>query len=271
VSIRKSTYLGLEVRLSRSDLEGALDFLREAGDLDGTEPFPPQLLRKLASLVGCQYVAYCEIDRLRGEFTFRSTTHPDDGWPADEAYWATLHEHPIRRHRRHTGELGAFKIYDFVTWRKLRQTQFYSDFLRPVNAGGFLMSICLPAPRGSTRTFNLERDGRDFEERDRTMLDLLQPHLLQIRRATEVRTRTRVAIAAAPAGALTEREIEVLTRVAEGMRNREIAEALWIAPGTVRKHLDNIRAKLGAQTRTEAVRLAQEHGSLASVQNRSLE
>ena len=103
------------------------------------------------------------------------------------------------------------------------------------------------------------------------MLALLQPHLLQVRRATEVRCRSRLAVAAALDGALTERETEVLTRVALGMRNREIAEALWIAPGTVRKHLDNIRAKLGAQTRTEAVRLAQVQGLLASVQNRSLE
>ena len=62
----------------------------------------------------------------------------------------------------------------------------------------------------------------------------------------------------AACGALTDRETEVLARVAEGMRNREIAQALWIAPGTVRKHLDNIYAKLGARTRTAAVRLAQE-------------
>ncbi len=251
------------MRLSRSDLEGTLDFLRQAGDMNGMEPFPPELLQKLASLVGCQYVTYCEIDRRRNEITFRTSTEVV-GVPPDEAYWATVHEHPIRTYRVQTGALGAFKIYDFITTRQLRRTQFYADFLGPVNACGFVMSFCLPAPRGHTRTFTLERDRIDFSERDRILLDLLQPHLLQLRRITEVRRGARLAFSAEPDGTLTEREIEVLARVAEGMRNREIAEALWIAPGTVRKHLDNIRAKLGAQTRTAAVRLARNQGSLVS-------
>jgi DNA-binding CsgD family transcriptional regulator len=253
--------LRLEVRLSRSDLEGAFDFLRAAGEIDGENPFPPDLLRQLASLVRCEYVSYCEIDRAGSEITFRAATHPEEGWPADDAYWATLHEHPIRRHRVRTGDLGAFKVYDFVTQRELQRMQFYTDFLAPTNAGGFLMSVCLPAPIGRTRTFNLERALGDFGERERTLLELLQPHLLQLRRAAEARRRARVAVATAPDGALTDRETEVLARVAEGMRNREIAQALWIAPGTVRKHLDNIYAKLGARTRTAAVRLAQDRSS----------
>ena len=259
------------MRLSRSDLEGALDFLRAAGEQDGASPFPSELLCKLASLVSCEYVTYCEIDRLRHETTFRVATDPEEGFPADEAYWATLHEHPVRNHRSRTGDLGAFKIHDFLTPRELRRTQFYSDFLSPINPGGFLMSVCLPAPPGTTRTFNFERGFNDFGERERALLELLQPHLLQFRRAAEVRRRARLTLAAAPEGALTERETDVLARVAEGMRNREIAEALWIAPGTVRKHLDNIYAKLGARTRTAAVRLAQERGMLASAQNRSRE
>jgi DNA-binding CsgD family transcriptional regulator len=51
---------------------------------------------------------------------------------------------------------------------------------------------------------------------------------------------------------ITEREREVLALVAEGHSNGEIAAALWIAPGTVRKHLDNVYAKLGVSTRTAA-------------------
>lgn len=52
---------------------------------------------------------------------------------------------------------------------------------------------------------------------------------------------------------LTQREAEVLTWVARGKSNAEIAAALFIAPGTVKKHLDHIYAKLGVNTRTEAV------------------
>lgn len=52
---------------------------------------------------------------------------------------------------------------------------------------------------------------------------------------------------------LTRREQEVLAWVARGKTNAEIAETLWLSPGTVRKHLENAFAKLGVRTRTAAV------------------
>jgi DNA-binding CsgD family transcriptional regulator len=52
---------------------------------------------------------------------------------------------------------------------------------------------------------------------------------------------------------LTKREQEVLSWVARGKTNAEIAELLWLAPSTVRKHLENVYAKLGVSTRTAAV------------------
>ena len=52
---------------------------------------------------------------------------------------------------------------------------------------------------------------------------------------------------------LTAREREILGWVAHGKTNPEIAEILWVSPSTVRKHLENIYAKLGVHTRTAAV------------------
>lgn len=52
---------------------------------------------------------------------------------------------------------------------------------------------------------------------------------------------------------LTPREREVLAWVARGKTNAEIAQLLWLAPSTVRKHLENVYAKLGVRTRTAAV------------------
>lgn len=53
---------------------------------------------------------------------------------------------------------------------------------------------------------------------------------------------------------LTARERDVLNLVAEGKRNSDIAQDLWVSPSTVRKHLENIYEKLGVSTRTAAVR-----------------
>jgi len=61
---------------------------------------------------------------------------------------------------------------------------------------------------------------------------------------------------------LTTREREVLTLVAEGRSNREIAGRLFISPKTVSVHVSNVLAKLGAAGRTEAVAVARRRGLL---------
>lgn len=58
---------------------------------------------------------------------------------------------------------------------------------------------------------------------------------------------------------LTRREGEVLALAAQGMSNREIAQALTLADGTVRCHMQNILRKLGLRSRREAAMWAQEH------------
>lgn len=57
-----------------------------------------------------------------------------------------------------------------------------------------------------------------------------------------------------PTESLTTREFEVLRLVAEGLHNRDIAAALGVTEHTVKFHLGAIFGKLGASTRTEAVR-----------------
>ncbi|MCS6844195.1 MAG: response regulator [Caldilineales bacterium] len=59
--------------------------------------------------------------------------------------------------------------------------------------------------------------------------------------------------AAGPLSELTEREKEVLQLLAQGLTNKEIAEALVITDNTVKRHLKSIFAKLGVSTRSAAV------------------
>ncbi len=51
---------------------------------------------------------------------------------------------------------------------------------------------------------------------------------------------------------LSERELDVVRLLAEGSSNREIAGALFLAEGTVKNHVTNVLAKLGARDRTQA-------------------
>jgi len=57
----------------------------------------------------------------------------------------------------------------------------------------------------------------------------------------------------APAPRLTERELEVLRHVAQGLSNREIAGQLYISENTVKNHVRNILEKLHLHSRMEAV------------------
>jgi DNA-binding NarL/FixJ family response regulator len=63
-----------------------------------------------------------------------------------------------------------------------------------------------------------------------------------------------------PPDPLTEREVEVVRLMTGGYSNREIADALAIAEGTVKNHISNILSKLGVRDRTRAVLKALELG-----------
>ena len=66
--------------------------------------------------------------------------------------------------------------------------------------------------------------------------------------------------ALAPPDPLTKREVEILRLMAGGYSNREIADALGTAEGTVKNHASSILSKLGVRDRTRAVLKALERG-----------
>jgi two-component system, NarL family, response regulator len=58
------------------------------------------------------------------------------------------------------------------------------------------------------------------------------------------------------ADTLTEKELQILKKIAEGQSNKKIAAELFISEGTVKFHSNSIYAKLGVSSRTEAVKVA---------------
>ena len=62
--------------------------------------------------------------------------------------------------------------------------------------------------------------------------------------------------------ALSARELEVLSLVARGASNKEIARSLYLSEATVKSHLIHLFGKLGVTDRTAAVTVALQHGLL---------
>jgi DNA-binding CsgD family transcriptional regulator len=98
--------------------------------------------------------------------------------------------------------------------------------------------------------FVLGRRESRFTRRDRAIAELLQSHLGSAFEHARLRAAERDRQGAL--ADLTIREQEVLALVADGWTNRVIGHTLFIQPRTVEKHVENIRAKLGARSRAEA-------------------
>ncbi|MFC9786685.1 response regulator [Rhodococcus sp. NPDC127528] len=88
---------------------------------------------------------------------------------------------------------------------------------------------------------------------------LLSPGVTR-RLLAEFATRAKQAPDSSLLAELTDREREVMTLVAEGLTNAEIAERLFLSPATARTHVSRILLKLGARDRTQLVVLAYESG-----------
>lgn len=89
---------------------------------------------------------------------------------------------------------------------------------------------------------------------------LIQPSITRRLIETFVESRHRSADPAASFDVLTEREREILTYVAHGLNNDEIADRLVISPATVKTHIARIMSKLNAHDRAQLVVLAYENG-----------
>jgi DNA-binding CsgD family transcriptional regulator len=232
--------------LREADYRSVLDVLREAGDVQGSIPFPEPVLEALRRLVPCDVVAYHEKLVGDAERTIVWTGEPL-GEVTPEVHAAGIryrHQDPM------TPVHGARKYSDFLSRREFRRLELYQEACQSVGVE-FMMRLWI-SPQGERQErLEFDRAESDFGERDRVVLDLLLPHLQQFsRNAAARRSRSNGAGAV---DRLTPRERQILQRVARGQTNAEIAWQLEISPQTVRKHLENAYERLGVHTRTAAV------------------
>jgi DNA-binding CsgD family transcriptional regulator len=249
VSIRVSSYLSNAMtRLDRRDYEAVLSFLEEAHAVEEPVPFTPHLLDRLAALAHCELATFFEFAPGTNSITvYVPCSDEDSTWrTADDPWWTCTRTVELRRRKAQT---TAPIVLADVFPRRLRVEP---DFNRNYGEAGVVDEMSVSLDRHSPWTAEVAVFRmREFGERERSIFQLLQPHLTALYRAANLRRRRAAATDASCL--LTRREREVMTQVEQGLPNAEIARVLVIEPSTVRKHLEHIFEKLGVSSRTAAV------------------
>jgi DNA-binding CsgD family transcriptional regulator len=156
------------------------------------------------------------------------------------AFWVDVCSRP-----EGTGDYQSLThLSDFVSDRELRRSRGYAENLGP---RGFLHETMVVWPDGRGRTLRVlffRSPGRDFDEKDRFVLELLRPHLMAAY-AAPVRAADHVAH-------LTAHQRAILRFVTDGFTNAQIARRMNLAEGTIRTHLNRIYQRLDVPSRTAA-------------------
>lgn len=170
-------------RLSASDLRAALDFVGEAHSFDDLDSFRAGILPGLDRLVPSNLVGYNEVDPGNGEALV--VLYPELAIETGEVLSRLAHQHPLISLQVNHGDERTHKISDFLTRRQFHSLELYDELYRVLGAEDQI-AFGLPGPRVIGIAMN--RGRRDFSERDRTLLDLLRPHLAQAHRRILDRT-----------------------------------------------------------------------------------
>lgn len=238
---------------TRSSLDHLLDVATGSRASDGSVD---ALAAALAVAADADFVSVFELDpRTRTQIDYGSVDFLDldDPAGAEEVFWDVWKISPCSWTSPSSPWFGRHPVDEpfaperlFPTWKAYADIPMMREY--GIEAGlGHEVIIPLESLPGRFRRILVNRPISEapFTDADLTMFRLLQPHL---ERAVQ-----RAITGDPMKDRLSERELEILTFVRAGKTTREIASALWVQPSTVRKHLENIYAKLGVHGRAEAI------------------
>lgn len=351
-------------RLGWRDLKKVFGVVSDLYRLQERSTFIDATLTHLNALIPSDRISYNEVDLERREARIV--------WaPADDAllqrmkpvFEAHVHEHPMAAHLRTQNDLRViYRLSDYCSCAQFQRTALYQEYYKELGTK-YQLVFSLQKSSRDLMPFALNRHDRDFSDRDRAVLSLLIPHLIQALHNAERLSRLQAEVATLKMGlqacgivalrvsdggvigesgdfvtglfqryglhqghrdrlppviwewiqqseqagksallatprcplrlscathqatiqyvrdqdalvlvieetfttmppsallplGLSRREAEILSWVAQGKTNEDIATILTLSPRTVQKHLEHIFGKLGVETRTAATACA---------------
>jgi len=261
-------YLSLaEVRLAVGVSDGALHAIQSAGQ--AASRISSWFLTRVGRMEALAHLARGDVAAAR-RWARESGLSPDDEFgPPSESLYRTL-----ARVLSAQGRFGeALRLLDrllgmaeaagaagrIVQIRVLQALALQAGGQAEPALTALETALCLAEPEGYVRTFIGEGEPIGPLLRQAAARGIQVDYVRALLDALEREAATpRASATAGPAlvEPLTERELEVLRLLAVGLPNREIADTLVIAVGTVKAHLKNIYGKLEVHNRTEAANRA---------------
>jgi DNA-binding CsgD family transcriptional regulator len=238
----------MRVERDLRDMVNLVEAVRTSVPVPGRLSGP--VLEALATLVPSDDVTFADFDVagctqhvLDEHQGGRTTFSPAPVHDPDDPFWRLYAtSEPCSFSSRTGDERSVTMRSDFLDLAGWRASEMYDVMFRPLGIDHELMCP-LPGVQGRLRRVLFFRSGSyGFSERDRAVLTLARPHLVE-----HLHRRT------GSDEALTDRQLEILSLVAQGHSNADVARALHLSPHTVRTHLENAFARLGVTTRAAAV------------------
>lgn len=179
--------------LGTSDFESALRFVRHCDAARDIDDFASRVLA-ISELVPCDIVGYNSVDLAAGRVQAvidPPGAVPDAAYPRFEQF---VHQHPVIAHHERTGDWRPCAISDFLTEPRFHRLDLYREFYGPLGIEDQL-SMLLP-PSSRVIGIALNRARRGFSDRDRTLLDILRPHIAAAHRTAQARASARRLLSA---------------------------------------------------------------------------
>jgi DNA-binding CsgD family transcriptional regulator len=221
------------------------------------------MIAALRRVIPSDYVSLNDMGPNPGDAV--SIVVPDVTDPAlFEAWQRHGHQNPLLRRHISTRDGRAYRFSDVISRDDLHELDLYQEVYAPMGVE-HQMAFVLPAPEDRVLGLAMSRCEADYTDAERDLANEARPFLIQA-------YVNALSYAAACDGAvggpaadlvpcllgagLTPREADVLSLVARGGSNRDVAEILEISARTVAKHLERGFRKLGVEDRSAAAQRA---------------
>ena len=243
-------------------MEAALAFAAELGTAaPQRERADMWFLERISLMIGLEWASYSHHD-VSSRVLLSDAEYPvnpaAEPWAPSDHEWKVIKaENPFCLYVDRTGDryFSARRLTDVTDMRTYSQTEHFEMCGMAEMPHSLLMR--LPGEGETHWTLEMARAGRNYSTRDVLLLDALRPALIAYESYRSLAATIEALRSVRPGftgeDVLTARESEVLDLVAAGETNAAIAERLWISPGTVKKHLENVYDKLGVRSRTAAL------------------